>query len=276
MIARWLSMPMFLLLACGGRSVGPPPVSRTAVSVAAPTAATPLKNAVTFIVFADVTRSLTEEEERSVIDNVQKVIDVLPPRSKFMLFPILEDVERSTAIVSREILDVETTSDAVAADTQRSQLRKQAAVDLAAVLHGRTDGRNRTCISGALRKAEELTADVRGSVELVLVSDMLEDCRDSLLGGPLRLQKSSITEELNAARSIRGGPLVALHGASVTVVLPTVPTSGEKVARPPVHELKAFWRAVLDNCGDRQANYRFGTGVPNRLQDYRNRSDGGL
>jgi len=115
-----------------------------------------------------------------------------------------------------------------------------------------------------------------GGVEIVLVSDMLEDCTDSLLRGPLKLQKTSISKELERAESLPAGGLLNLNGASVTVVLPTVPTSGQKVARPPVHELKMFWRAILDRCGDRPANYRFGTALPQRLLDYRPHEEGGL
>ncbi len=56
-------------------------------------------------------------------------------------------------------------------------MRKQVAASLESIYRS-THGRNRTCISGALRKADELT--VARQVEIVLVSDMLEDC-DTLL-----------------------------------------------------------------------------------------------
>ena len=272
-----LSALAFLILACGGKPA-------TTVRAATQSAATPIKaalssaasGAITFIVFADVTRSLTEEEQRSVIENVQKVVEVLPPRGRLLVFPILEDVERANALMDRHLPDVQTTSDAVAADTQRALMRKQVAASLESILHGPPHGRNRTCISGALRKADELTADLRDGVEIVLVSDMLEDCDDSLLRMPLRLQKVSVSAELKQARALVPGALLNLNGSSVTAILPTVPTSGQKVARPPVHELKAFWRAILDHCGDQPANYRFGTGLPKRLLDYKQRQEGSI
>ncbi|PYQ29619.1 MAG: hypothetical protein DMF56_11690 [Acidobacteria bacterium] len=271
-----LSAFAFLILACGA---GPD----TAVKAAAHNsgAATPIKASsslgpTTFIVFADVTRSLTDEEQHSVIENVQKVVDILPPRGRLLVFPILEDVERANALMDRQLPELQTTSDAVAADMQRASMRKQVAASLESVLRGPAHGRDRTCVSGALRKADELAMDLRDTVEIVLVSDMLEDCDDSLLRTPLRLQKSSISQELKRARDLASGALLDLNGASVTAVLPTVPTSKQKVARPPVHELKAFWRAILDHCGDQPANYRFGTGFPKRLLDYKQRQEGGI
>src|SRR6266702_203894 len=51
-----------------------------------------------FIIFADVTRSLTKEENQAVNEAMRDVLKIIPPGSRVYVFPILEDVPRSHAI----------------------------------------------------------------------------------------------------------------------------------------------------------------------------------
>jgi hypothetical protein len=271
---------LLLLTGCGGKAAtmaGGRHVAAAAASTAA--AATSPETAPqthTFILFADVTRSLTPQEQASVIANVQTVIGILPAGAHLYVFPLLEDVQRADAVFEGALPQIQTSSDAVALDMLRAKWNKVVAEKLQAILAGPPNGRNLTCVSGAFRKAEELTGDAGRGTEIVVISDMLEDCGDSLLHGSLQLQKASIERELAAARALPREQLLRLDGASVTAILPTVPTSGQRVARPPVHELKAFWRAVLDRCGDNAENFRFGTTVPKRLHDYKPPEEGSL
>lgn len=228
----------------------------------------------TFVIFADVTRSLNAEEQASVIRNVKLVIDLVPPKSRLYVFPLLEDVQRAGALFTGEMGEVQSTSDAVAADQQHAIWRDAVASKLTAMFNGPVNGRNLTCVSGALQKADEILADAGTDAEVIIVSDMLEDCKESLLGSALRLEKTSIVNEIHRAQSLPATPLLNLNGASVTAILPTVPTSKQKVLGPPVSSLKIFWRAVLDRCGDRAANFRFGTEIPQRLLDLKPRPDG--
>jgi hypothetical protein len=141
---------------------------------------------------------------------------------------------------------------------------------------GPAEGRNRTCVSGALQKADAIIAGRMRGVEIVIISDMLEDCDESLAGGRLLLEKRSIDEELARAAALPAGALLHLDGASVTAILPTVPTSREKRPHPPVATLKLFWRRILDHCGDVAENYSFDTEIPQRLADLTPREVGGL
>lgn len=266
-----LALLIFVLPACGRQPIVPEDGNHVEAAVASSqrtsTAAT-VPASQTFLLFADVTRSLTQEEQAAVISTVQTVIGILPPGARLYVFPLLEDVQRASAVFEGELPKVQTTSDAVAVDTMRASWRRDIAEKLRTILTGPPNGRNLTCVSAAFRKAEEITAYAAPGAEIVIVSDMLEDCHDSLLNTPLQLQKRSIQREIGMAESLATDALLRLNGASVTAILPTVPTSGQRVARPPVHELKSFWRAVLDRCGDDPDNYRFGTTVPKRLLDY--------
>jgi hypothetical protein len=263
-----------LIAACGGKAE-PNATRKTDLTTSAKTPPSQtLQRLRTFVLFADVTRSLNAEEQASVISDVKLVIDIIPPKSRLYVFPLLEDVQRAGALFTGEMGEIQGTSDAVAADQQRAIWRNSVAQKLTAMFNGPANGRNLTCVSGALQKADEIQADATENTEIIIVSDMLEDCKESLLGGVLKLEKTSIANEIHRAQSLPPTPLLQLNGASVTAILPTIPTSKQKVLGPPVSSLKTFWRAVLDRCGDRSSNFRFGTEIPQRLLDLKPRPDG--
>jgi hypothetical protein len=271
----WLIPATVLSIACGNSAHPPPLAKNSANALPAASKNSPARNpkgtpGKTFIIFADVTRSMTSEEQTSVRDQVQQVIDILPPQSHLYVFPLLEDVQRAGAFFSGELPVVETTSDDVDVQQLRAKWKTTLADKLKAINAGPPTGRQHTCISGALRKAEEITVDpaVAANTEIVIVSDMLEDCKDSLLGGPLTLEKKSIAKELKAAAAMQHTTRSPnLYGAAVTLLLSTGATSQPVVNRPPAEDLKTFWRLVLDRCGDRKEDYRFGTVLPQRLKD---------
>jgi len=261
-----------LIAACGGRAE--PRATRMPDPTAAAKKAQAQHRLRTFVIFADVTQSLNAEEQASVIRDVKLVIDLVPPKSRLYVFPLMEDVQRAGALFMGEIGEVQSTSDAVAADQQHALWRSTVASKLSAMFNGPVTGRKLTCVSGALQKADEVLADAGTDAEIIIVSDMLEDCKESILGGVLQLEKTSIVSEIHRAQSLPHAPLLHLNGASVTAILPTVPTAKQNVPRPPVSSLKVFWRAVLDRCGDEASNYRFGTEIPQRLLDLKPRPDG--
>jgi hypothetical protein len=268
----------FLVFGCAGESSGKVRNTGTAGNRRAPGAPDPRELPRTYVVFADVTRSLSEQEHASVYDTVQKVVALLPPKATLIIFPILEDVQRAPSVFEGTLPAVQSTSDSVDLSVAKTRWKSLVAEKLKAIDAGPATGRNRTCISGALRKAEEVTVDASESrpVEIIIVSDMLEDCADSLLGRKLSLEKTSIDAEVKVARALPPEALLRLNGASVTVLLPTVPTSAATTKRPAVHQLEEFWRAVLDRSGDRKENFRFGTEIPQRLKDLQVQEGGGL
>lgn len=254
-----------VLGACGG---DPTYASRPAGTPVAPP---------TFIVFADVTLSLTQEERDSVQSRLNLVVKLLPAESTLYVFPILEDVERSPALFHGELPKVQSTRDSVDLSQRKAKWQKDIAAKLGQITAGPAEGRRRTCISGALRKAEVIARDVssHAPTEIVIISDMLEDCPQSLLGGSLSLERTSIARELQTARTLPRN-LLDLHGAAVTALLPTLPVGKQNTQRPPVHELTAFWREVLDRCGDNKTAFRLTTELPERLQKLNREEAGGI
>lgn len=218
----------------------------------------------TYLIFADVTQSLTNEEQQRVSERVGKIVATIPPRSRLYVFPILEDVPRAPAIFKGDLPAIRGTSDRVLIDGLRLKWQTTISEELKKINQGPGIGRKRTCVSGALQKASEIVSS-SNPAEIVLVSDMLEDCPSSLFHKPLTLEKADIGKELELAHGV-AKPLLDLHNASVTVLLTTVPTSQPHVASPPEPDLREFWRTILDNCNDRKDNFSFSTEIPERFE----------
>lgn len=226
----------------------------------------------TYVIFADVTESLSPEEEQSVYETVRDVVAVIPNGSQLWVFPIIEDVPRSHAVFHGTLPPIESTADRIYSNRLRQDWVGKIGRQLEGLRRGPKTGRTRTCISGGLRKATELVS--AGSLtEVIFASDMLEDCPDSLLGGAVSLEKTDISKEVARARALPADhQLLDLKGANITAVLTTVPVSKPRVKRPPVHRVAEFWRAVLDRCGDRRENFYVGTQLPSRLVDLADQS----
>ncbi|HUP60886.1 MAG TPA: hypothetical protein VNA69_10755 [Thermoanaerobaculia bacterium] len=231
----------------------------------------------TFIVFADVTLSLTPEERDSVRSSIEQVVKLLPSEATLYVFPLLEDVERAPALFHGRLPKALSTRDSFDLSQAKAKWQRDIAAKLGQFTAGPAEGRKRTCISGALRKAEVIARDVArpARAEIIIVSDMLEDCSQSLAGGQVSLERKSIASEVQAARTLPD-KLLDLRGASVTALLPTVPMGKQNTARPPVHELAAFWREVLDRCGDDKETFRLTTEIPERLKKFEGERQGGL
>ena len=231
----------------------------------------------TFIVFTDVTLSLIPEERDSVRSATRQVIRLLPSEATLYVFPLLEDVERSPALLYGRLPKALSTRDSFDLSQAKTKWQSDIATKLDAISAGPAEGRKRTCISGALRKAEVIARDVArpARTEIIIVSDMLEDCSQSLAGGQVSLERKSIAKEVEVARALPE-KLLDLRGASVTALLPTIPMGKQNTVRPPVHELTAFWRAVLDRCGDDVNTFRLTTEIPERLKKLEAERQGGL
>jgi hypothetical protein len=126
-----------------------------------------------------------------------------------------------------------------------------------------------TCISDAFRQAAQTVSQKQPleDVEIVIVSDMLEDCSDSLLGGKLTLEKENIAAEIRrAARIPKDTLLIDLRGTPVIAVLPASGVSALRIRQPPIDDVRRFWRAVLDHCNDDPNSFSLQTSLPQELE----------
>lgn len=224
-----------------------------------------------FIVFVDVTSSLDGDELQSVGDHASQMVATVAEGSRILVIPILRDVERAKPLLD-ETFGVSTTSREMAdfqarRRTRAEQLRRDVAALVPAV--NADNDRARSCISGALRRAAEVIAGSGGKsrVEIVLISDMVEECDNSIEGHPVSLAKAHIIEDIDRAKHLPRAKLIDLRGSAVTAVIPTArnPRAALHTLRPPVNELAAYWREILDRCGDAPSRFAIGADLPARV-----------
>ena len=234
--ARWTMVGMFALLmaACSDK----PQVGRAAVPA-------PPKPPV-ILVFADITDSLQGGEATAVQEVISYIFDRAPEKTLIRVYPVLAvpDIARE---LSSEVIPFRTATGAYAlkkdAD-RRAEFAKHAVDALLAV--GKTvDPRvPSSCLSGALRRAANdlNVAEFSGRpLEVVIISDMVEDCRNSINGSRVALVRAGITGEIAAARKLTS--FVDLQKANVFFIYPAAVNSGSDPNRKsaPPKELQAFW-----------------------------------
>jgi hypothetical protein len=107
-----------------------------------------------------------------------------------------------------------------------------------------------TCLLDAVQfaagqlPAMELTA--KSHVDLVLISDMIEDCQSSPMGPGVRLDKRSVKRETELVRHLPT-TLIRLPQMHVYIVMPPGSGAGPNDAR--LQDVDDFWRAFLGRCG---------------------------
>jgi hypothetical protein len=226
-----------------------------------------------YLVFFDLTRSLNTEQQRAVVASIEQLANGMPARSQVIVFPLGGYTQRAGVLVEQTLGD-----DRFATERSRLARQKKALPNLilgaaAAYTQRLTnkDFRRSTCISDALRQAEQVVKDTRHpEVEVIFISDMLEHCDPSLLGGMLSLEKKNISGELARAKRLDPkGKLVDLNGASVSALVPAAGPGAEKVASPALHVLREFWATVLSHCNHNTDEFFLDATFPSRLRPSR-------
>lgn len=230
------------------------------------------------LIFSDVTSSLMETESASVANLTSDVIDSLTPGTKFSVVPIQVQPERLSAMNEDVIAPVSSSSaDVVIKRNRRERLTKR--IDelykkirefkVPAPPYGSPD--NHSCILGTLSYAESYFRQFpEADLELVYISDMIEECNETPFGRAINLAQPQITTEIAEAQSLQTS--FDLGRARVTVIIPTNDDTYIVGMRPPLSNVKEFWEKVFMKCGFDQhalkANHRFyfRAGLPDRFK----------
>jgi hypothetical protein len=234
------------------------------------TPATPRPPGPNYIVFLDLSLSLSDVQQQSMDAVIRRFSNSVPPRSHLIVFPLGGYVEKAGPLVERAFPD-----DKFAVDRSELSAMRQtlpSTLQIAARAFAR-DIKNpkfaqHTCVSDAIRQAEQVIRDRLSDerTEILFISDMLEDCPNSLLNGPISLEKTDIRPELARVRALPPTVSLAdLRGASVTCVVPVSGPTPTKTKQPELEALRAFWAAVFSHCHHDEAAFRLGTLLPSRL-----------
>jgi hypothetical protein len=203
------------------------------------------------LVFADVTSSLTAEEINSAAAALTDLYVRAPEGAEIRVLPMKPNMDLAT-LVSRAEMPFRTNNGNAAiwrdiAERENAAHSAWAALIAPDALLPRTAAAS--CLVGALRRAADELApgDAARPTEVVLITDMIEECAQSLGGTKiLMLSHPHLNREIEAARAIVG-TLADLRKASVTMIYPAAAHTAD-VPHPPTAELREFWRLVLSHC----------------------------
>jgi hypothetical protein len=212
-----------------------------------------LKRKAVFI-FCDVTNSLNKTESETVASMASGVLNTLQPGTEYRIYPILAETERLVPINDKEST-IQPKSDN---ESLQSVLEKRRQEDMAKKLTNlyqvtnTNKNDNRTCILNAISFAGQQFNDFpkdKYDRELIIISDMLEECDNTPLKRQIDIRKGDITEELKQANNFPQG--TDLSDVSISIITPATEETYVKYqpgSRPPMDSLKEFWRLIFNGC----------------------------
>lgn len=239
------------------------------------------------IIFADVTSSLSPDEMGRVVSTTSEVIGALPAETHVAVYTIQIDPE-ATPLKEITLPRRGSNIDERVAAQRRVQEFRQA-VSTAIIQQycainfndpaTRTQCANlqfvpkpqddlRSCILGRLEKASRKIADAREAgatdIEVIFVSDMVEECERTPLRRRVRLTRTSLAAETKNVPQYESLPNLA--GASITIVVPRAAESSVRASTPDLRDLREYWRAVFAACHAEMSMWRFDSELPSRLK----------
>lgn len=230
------------------------------------------------LIFSDVTSSLLETESASVANLTSDVVDSLPAGSKFSIVPIQVQPERLSPMSEDVVAAVSSpAADVVIKQNRRERLtarindlyKKIREFKVPAPPYGSPD--NHSCILGTLSYAEGYFRQFpKADLELVYISDMIEECNETPFGRPINLAQSEIKKEIAEAQSLQMS--CDLGRARISVIIPTNDDTYTAGMRPALSDVKQFWEKVFMKCGFDQdtlksnEHFYFRAGLPDRFK----------
>ncbi|MFL6278067.1 MAG: hypothetical protein ACJ74G_23000 [Blastocatellia bacterium] len=235
------------------------------------------------LIFADVTNSLKPEESQQVAQLTAQVVNSLPRRSEFVVYPIQIETQRLSPIlrgtVPAAISDKEKQAYELAKAQRDQDLAKKIDALYNEVRKNKED--NRTCILNTLGFAKNFFQQYadpgKYDLDLVYISDMTEECRNTPVHSLIKLNKREINSEIRIIQSLPDGN--DLSNVRVTVIIPTAEAtySANQKLRPDMEDLKRFWLAAFNRCGfnqrsflDNEERLYWSIGLPKRFQSQSN------
>lgn len=235
------------------------------------------------LIFSDVTSSLVQQESKRVAALTADVLDALPPGTNYAVYPIQMETQRLAPIREGTVTAGRGTTADLAIKQQRREELDQAITELYEQTrkvrdHGSLEGRpdNHSCILNSLTFAEQQFRQFadrdRYDLELIFISDMIEECNRTPMRRPITLAKKDISKEIKLAETVDLS--LNLSAARVTMIIPsTMETYRQSQAqRPDLRELQAFWKQVMKHCGfDDESllddkRFYFSSGLPQRFK----------
>jgi hypothetical protein len=200
------------------------------------------------LILFDVSASLADAEVNKAVSLAAEIIDNLPDNSVYAIYPIQVNELNLPPLVSE-------TASSYLSEPERT-LRRET---LKRRIHGLKEknlGPSHSCILNSVFSArrilDEMTnpthADKR--MELVIISDMVEECDETPLGR-ISLNKSDTEKEIALIRKHDHLPYPNLLQVQTTIFLPLAEDLASSNPRRTLsyYDIKEFWRIVFNRCG---------------------------
>lgn len=216
------------------------------------------KKTVVFI-FCDVTHSLNKSESDQVAAMAVRIVNSLPPGTEYKMYPILAETNHLAPINKDNEWVIRQKEKNAGLQEVRDKRRGEEITQELAKLYketnaspGRRRDDRRTCILNAINFAGsqfKLFPADKYDRELILISDMLEECNDTPLSRPIDIHKHDITQEIQLAKGFPEG--TDLSGVKVNIITPVTEDTyirEDDGMRPPPNALKEFWNTIFSRC----------------------------
>lgn len=242
----------------------------------------------TVLVFADVTSSLSTQESDRVGQLTAEVLESLPPGTYFAVYAIQADAEAPAFCDGQMPIprNSRERDDAIAGRKQLQGYVKTRLADLYCSINWNDPKTQqqcrarkitpnpqedlRSCVLRSLNHAAKAIANAesaqRGPVEIVFISDMIEECRETPFGSPVRLTRTSIRQQTEAAAKL--SIPADLRNTRVTMVLPRVlnDSAGTPSSHPMFGDVENFWKVVFTRAKADMSRWYFHTELPPRMR----------
>jgi hypothetical protein len=201
------------------------------------------------IILADVTSSLAKDEISTTYKFVADIFRLAPEDTEIIVYPVTAEVATAQAFEGRV-----PSAPVPGAQRKVRAWREAKEAEALRLLQSIADsGRNQdqryaSCISVALQRAADVLrqTDSGANTDIIVISDMVEECRSSVFGGAVRFNKRDLGAFVKAASNLKAP--IDFRGARVVTFFPSALTSGNPHDnRPDRESLKRIWRVLLQN-----------------------------
>lgn len=228
------------------------------------------------LIFCDVTSSLGVGEVAAGARLAAKIIQNAVPPVRYRLVPIMLSTDSVAPVLDEDVppqIGANRVSYRKALEGLPAFLEDKLKAQYADVNHGQGADPNRSCIINSLERAMPFFNEHRKQakeLDLVIISDMIEECAKSPYQQTIQLNRGDIQGEIKIAQGKVNLP--SLAGVRVTMVMPSNGYADAKHVRPPVRQLEQFWKAVFSQAGfplkeiQNTGRFYFGPDLPDRYR----------
>jgi len=220
---------------------------------------------VILLILVDVTRSLEPSEVQKVAELAADVLDRFPPNTDYTIYPIQWETERPTVIDQSHPKEPYVSMNPEEKKQRRDRLKTTIAQYFKEVNDKDKQPVDRTCILNALNTADRhfhetaarfsLEPGKTACMELVIISDMIEQCSIDSLNTRIDLKQKAIAENITIAKQISTFP--NLSAIKISIIIPTAEDSTPFVRnRPRLADVEAFWDPIFLRAGFQKEQLR--------------------